>query len=116
MPGTLKCHGVVRESKEVGRRRRRTEELGGGGSRGRREKSSHTRLVSELISVRWTYLYLLRKNRCSRVPSVPVCVRYSEGQPEAQEATVHFKLTADVPDSHTAPCGSCGLSPLKGGK
>ena len=39
MPGTLKCHGVVRELKEVGGT---AEEEERGGERSRGEKSSHT--------------------------------------------------------------------------
>ena len=102
MPGTLKCHGVVRELKEVG--------VGGGnrgvrsrGSLGQREKSSHTgaglRAYQRVLDAALPR-GLLRQTRCSVGCSVPLRVRYSPGQPEAprqckREATVQFKLTAD---------------------
>lgn len=78
---------------------------------GQREKSSHTgaglwayQCVLDLALPR-----LLRQTRCSVGCSVPLCVRYSLGQPAVpwycrREATVQFKLTADGPDQHTVEC------------
>ncbi len=107
MPGTLKCHGVARELKEVGG-------WEGGGLKseklrlarsGEREKSSHSGagLRAYQCALDVALPTLLRQTRCSAGFPVPLRVRYSLGQPEAprqyrREATVQFKLTADGPD------------------
>lgn len=114
MPGTLKCHGVVRELKEVGGEGGlRSEKLRGSLGEKREIQPHRAGLTAYQCMLDEALPGLLRQTRCSGGCSVPLRVRYSLGQPEApigNTAGGHCtslakRLAADVPDEHAAALG-----------